>query len=231
MRMLHARDTIVAIQGSDSSNGVLWFIERRCTTRSVVGPVFARRRPKNGWTERQRLTALSWGPTMVEQSSLGQVVRNRRLALDWSQEELADRISIVGDVVRQSEISRLELGKVTLPRRPRLERIAAVLGVPIGELLARSGWFGADAALSADPPPTTLASVPARPIAPHDFGPERARADATSHEAEVTGFAVRSERLRQALARSRELRAQSAELRRRTSWAVTLIEPTRSDGS
>jgi hypothetical protein len=30
-----------------------------------------------------------------------------------------------------------------LPRRERLERIAEVLGLPLGELLARSGWSGA----------------------------------------------------------------------------------------
>ena len=72
--------------------------------------------------------------------TLGEVVRQRRRQLGWSQEELAARISSDGDDVRQSDISRLELGKVGLPRRARLQRIAAALGMSAGELLARSGW-------------------------------------------------------------------------------------------
>jgi len=59
--------------------------------------------------------------------------------LGLTQEALAERI---GEGMRQAEVSRLESGRVTLPRRERLERIAAALDIPVGELLARSGWSG-----------------------------------------------------------------------------------------
>ncbi|HEX5500742.1 MAG TPA: helix-turn-helix transcriptional regulator [Thermomicrobiales bacterium] len=76
------------------------------------------------------------------EGTLGDVIRRRRLDLGWSQEELAVRASSTHDDVRQSDISRLELGKVGLPRRARLTRIAAALDLPLGELLERSGWMG-----------------------------------------------------------------------------------------
>jgi transcriptional regulator with XRE-family HTH domain len=78
-----------------------------------------------------------------------------------TQEELAARI---GDQVRQAEISRLENDRVLLPRRERMERIAEVLQVPLGELLARSGWAGAEESLSED----------AHQRVPQDIDPETA---------------------------------------------------------
>lgn len=74
-------------------------------------------------------------------ATLGQLIRERRMDLNLTQEELAERI---GDGVRQSEISRLERNRVSLPRRQRMEEIAAALEIPIGILLARSGWAGAE---------------------------------------------------------------------------------------
>ena len=81
---------------------------------------------------------------MPIRAALGAVIRARRLELGWTQEELAARISADGEYLRQSEISRIESGKIALPRRERLERIATALDVPLGELLARSGWAGAE---------------------------------------------------------------------------------------
>jgi transcriptional regulator with XRE-family HTH domain len=106
------------------------------------GPDRGERRPGNGREEDE-----------VAQT-LGAAIRARRTELGMTKEELADRVG-----VRQAEVSRLERGRVALPRRPRLERIAAALGLATGELLARSGWAGADRALaepapSADPLPT-----------------------------------------------------------------------------
>jgi len=94
--------------------------------------------------------------------SLGDVIRRRRLEFGWSQEELAARVGAQGDDVRQSDISRLELGKVGLPRRSRLERIAAALDMPLGELLARSGWAaGGPIAIGGfEPPPPIEPDVP-----------------------------------------------------------------------
>ena len=75
--------------------------------------------------------------------TLGEAIRTRRLKLGWSQEELAQWVVDHGDVTfRQSDVSRLERGKVILPHRERLEHIAAVLGLSLGEMLARSGWSG-----------------------------------------------------------------------------------------
>lgn len=75
-------------------------------------------------------------------ATLGQIIRERRADLNLTQEELAER---VGPGVRQSEISRLERNRVTLPRRQRLEQLAEALDIPVGVLLARSGWVGAEA--------------------------------------------------------------------------------------
>ncbi|CAA9568131.1 MAG: hypothetical protein AVDCRST_MAG49-3287 [uncultured Thermomicrobiales bacterium] len=80
--------------------------------------------------------------------TLGEVVRDRRRELGLTQEELASRVSADRDYVRQSEISRLERGRVGLPRRDRLTRIAEALRLPLAELLARSGWAGAAAAFA-----------------------------------------------------------------------------------
>jgi transcriptional regulator with XRE-family HTH domain len=82
--------------------------------------------------------------------TLGSLIRSRRIELGLTQEELAER---VGDSVRQAEISRLERDCVGLPRRARLERIAAALKLKLGELLARSGWAGVDSTFQAQSMP------------------------------------------------------------------------------
>ena len=75
--------------------------------------------------------------------TLGEAIKVRRRELGWSQEELARRMIAHGDVTfRQSDVSRLERGKVVLPHRERLEHFAAVLGLSLGEILARAGWPG-----------------------------------------------------------------------------------------
>ncbi|HYI15515.1 MAG TPA: helix-turn-helix transcriptional regulator [Thermomicrobiales bacterium] len=101
---------------------------------------------------------------MQTRAALGAVIRARRVKLGWTQEELAEWISVDGEYVRQSEISRIENGRIALPRRERLERLARVLELPLGELLARSGWAGAETqfssvAIEADAKPTTDASL------------------------------------------------------------------------
>jgi transcriptional regulator with XRE-family HTH domain len=85
--------------------------------------------------------------------SLGAAIKARRQELGWTQEELAERVIAQGtDAFRQSDVSRLERGKVGLPHRDRLSHIAAALGLSPGELLARSGWAGADRAVTARDP-------------------------------------------------------------------------------
>jgi len=83
------------------------------------------------------------------QKTLGTFIRERRMDLGLTQEQLAER---VGEGVRQSEISRLEHDGIALPRRSRMEEIAAALEVSIGDLLVTTGWMDEDhrSALSPD---------------------------------------------------------------------------------
>ena len=68
------------------------------------------------------------GLTSTTSSTLGMVIKARRRELGWSQEELAARVAAQGDAAfRQTDVSRLERGKVSLPRRQRLGHIAAAL--------------------------------------------------------------------------------------------------------
>lgn len=78
---------------------------------------------------------------MAESRSLGEAIRLRRLELGMSQEELAERI---GPDVRQSDVSRLERGKILFPRLERLNQIASALGISVGALLIEAGWFADD---------------------------------------------------------------------------------------
>ena len=75
---------------------------------------------------------------MPTSSSLGQYISERRRDLGLTQEQLAERVD---ENVRQSDISRLERDKVTLPRRDRLGLLADALEVSLGDLLVRSGWM------------------------------------------------------------------------------------------
>jgi transcriptional regulator with XRE-family HTH domain len=111
---------------------------------------------------------LEEGPLMPLRAALGAVVKARRLELGWTQEELAERISAEGEFVRQSEISRIESGKISLPRRDRLERLADALGLPLGELLARSGWAGAESSFQ----PSADSRVSEPQPAFHDGSPD-----------------------------------------------------------
>jgi transcriptional regulator with XRE-family HTH domain len=81
---------------------------------------------------------------------LGNYVRGRRAELGLTQEELAARI---GGSATQAEISRLERGMVALPRRSRLEALAAALEVTLGSLLVHSGWLTSDEMAELDEPP------------------------------------------------------------------------------
>lgn len=73
--------------------------------------------------------------------TLGAVIRERRRDLGMSQEVLARRVSeLTTSNMRQSDISRLERSGAALPRQQRLEGWAQALEVPLGDLLACSGW-------------------------------------------------------------------------------------------
>ena len=89
--------------------------------------------------------------------TFGEVIRRRRVELGMTQEELAER---VGESVRQSDISRMERDYVTLPRRDRLEALAAALEVTPGFLLMHSGWITKDELASIEPPVANGAPLP-----------------------------------------------------------------------
>jgi transcriptional regulator with XRE-family HTH domain len=74
-------------------------------------------------------------------NDLGNFLRERRMDLGLSQEQLAERI---GGTASQAEISRLERGQVMLPRRGRMEALAAALDISLGALLVHSGWLTED---------------------------------------------------------------------------------------
>jgi transcriptional regulator with XRE-family HTH domain len=78
--------------------------------------------------------------------TLGKAIRARRIELGMTQEDLANRVE---GGMRQAQVSRLEIGMVTLPRHDRLECIARALGLPVGELLENAGWTGANDAFAA----------------------------------------------------------------------------------
>jgi transcriptional regulator with XRE-family HTH domain len=78
--------------------------------------------------------------TKAMSPSLAIFIRERRQDLGLTQEQLGER---VGDGVRQSEISRLEKGTVSMPHPDRLIALARALDVPFGELLLRTGLIEA----------------------------------------------------------------------------------------
>jgi transcriptional regulator with XRE-family HTH domain len=86
---------------------------------------------------------------MWKQRSLGTAILQRRTELGLTQAALAERVATCGDWgFRQSDISRLERGIVTLPHFTRMRSLAAALELPVGELLSQSGWTGAEGAFS-----------------------------------------------------------------------------------
>jgi transcriptional regulator with XRE-family HTH domain len=74
-------------------------------------------------------------------STLGAFIRQRRQQLGLTQHQLALR---TGQRTTQMHISRLESGRVTLPRWPRLRALAEALGVTPGALLLEAGVVATD---------------------------------------------------------------------------------------
>lgn len=92
-------------------------------------------------------------------NKLGNFVRERRQDLGLTQEEVANRI---GGSATQAEISRLERGTISFPRRTRLEGLAAALEVTLGELLLHSGWLTSTEQVQID----EVSTVQSRAVAP-----------------------------------------------------------------
>lgn len=146
-------------------------------------------------------TSTREGQVLESQSTLGELIRARRIELSLTQEELAVRVDAN---MRQADISRLERGKVGLPRRKRLDQLADALDLPVGRLLMLSGWAGAEAleAVKIDDEelPHRIEAV---------VGDRRTQADfVPTYPADI-----RSDRLREAIERSREMTARAEQIR------------------
>jgi transcriptional regulator with XRE-family HTH domain len=72
---------------------------------------------------------------------LGQNVAERRKALNWTQDQLAERLGVEAETV-----SRFERG-ATLPSLPKLEQIARVLKARSADLLSESSSERTDQAI------------------------------------------------------------------------------------
>jgi transcriptional regulator with XRE-family HTH domain len=159
------------------------------------------------------------------QRTLGDAIRARRQELGWSQEDLAKRIADHGDeAFRQSDVSRLERGKVTLPRRERLEHVAAVLGLSLGDLLARSGWTGAASAFATDRSPTRGGQ---------EIQPDRVPTAAGSSvsRSRAVESAATSRNLRQLIQQAHETRTRTQEVLRQCEVTRALYEQPRRRGT
>ncbi|MDP9365390.1 MAG: helix-turn-helix domain-containing protein [Chloroflexota bacterium] len=145
--------------------------------------------------------------------TLGAAIEARRRELGWTLEEWANRVvDAGGEGFRQSDVSRLERGKVGLPRRDRLGRVAVALGLPLGELLARSGWAGAEAVVR------QWHTAP-RPSTPTFPPPALAPAAAPVNSSPAGRPAMGDPRLRELIAQAQATRAQSQEVLRRLEEA------------
>jgi len=72
----------------------------------------------------------------VGMRELGEFVRGRRVLLGLSQEELGKRIGR-----SQGWVSRLEVGRASLPEPPDLQALAEVLGTSVTTLLRIAGYL------------------------------------------------------------------------------------------
>jgi transcriptional regulator with XRE-family HTH domain len=163
--------------------------------------------PAPGWGTISRLGGASM-PGQTQSRSLGSAIRERRRELGWTQEDLATRMVEHGDTAfRQSDVSRLELGKVELPHRGRLCHLAAVLELSLGQLLTRSGWSGAETAFVAENAPRSAGTEPNSP----EVGSARWHSERPLSVAETQGEILPStddlRRLREAIAVAQDTRS------------------------
>jgi HTH-type transcriptional regulator / antitoxin HipB len=144
--VVHGLPSVDSQQTTDQSSGIAAWLAERATGNGRLARRTARRRAHFGWRRRpwQRCAAVRptapRPPTCNERSArsaraeyregyeearraflIGQVVRERRLALGLSQTEVAARAGMT-----QPALSRLEAGGV-VPTIPVLERIALAL--------------------------------------------------------------------------------------------------------
>jgi transcriptional regulator with XRE-family HTH domain len=147
--------------------------------------------------------------------TFGHVIRARRIELGLTQEELAER---VGESVRQSDISRMERDHVVLPRRDRLDALAAALEVSPGHLLMHSGWITGEESASMEPASTSIAPEPASLVPPAIATPQDAASAPAAMAVALKGedSPEAASNLDRAIAHAREVSLETEELLRRT---------------
>lgn len=151
-----------------------------------------------------------------ETVTLGQFIRERRIELGLTQEQLAAR---VGENVRQAEISRLERDRVSLPRRGRMERLASALEVSLGTLLLRTGWLD-EAEGACDAP------VPIMHAATQFHAPFRKPVGSAVAEADESGDGG-PDLLNNALSRARQVTRRTEDVLRESAITVDQARRTR----
>ena len=154
---------------------------------------------------------------MTETRTLADLIRQRRIELHLTQEQLADRIGLG---TRQADVSRLERGRVGLPRRERLERVAAALELPLGELLVRSGWAGADLLDRSIP---DVVAEPDAPTPRNDSIAQSVLPSAPSWDELSDDRGKRSARLRAAMDRSYEVAQRAFDAQQRAARTYKLL--------
>lgn len=83
---------------------------------------------------------------MIVQSALGKLVEQRRKRLGLSKPELAWRLSQeLNKKIDHTYVVRIESGAIGRPARARLEALAKVLELPVGELLKLTDYRDDDA--------------------------------------------------------------------------------------
>lgn len=158
--------------------------------------------------------------------TLGQVIRQRRIELALTQEELAER---VGENVRQSEISRLERDYVGLPRRSRLEALARALDLSLGQLLMRSGWVESESMVDERHDPALATPTAPSPATREDGSDEGELAyPALPHFDEGS---EESWQLLEALARAREVSQHTDEVLKESAHVLDAIRRRRRSKS
>lgn len=157
--------------------------------------------------------------------SFGEVIRQRRVELGMTQEELAER---VGESVRQSDISRLERDYVALPRRDRLEALAAALEVTPGYLLMHSGWITREELAFMESPDARIAT-PADAAEPESHPDDVCAApeDESPTETAHRHVPAAPSSLYDAIAHARQVSSHTEELLRRTSATMQNARRTR----
>lgn len=95
------------------------------------------------------ISTINW-PRLLENAGvkksprLAQLIRDRRLGLNWSQEDLAKTITLAGTPVSREAIGSIESGRVELPGREVLRGLSKALSIPMTQILEAADYLSAE---------------------------------------------------------------------------------------